>query len=78
MTAWAELWPDFAIQRIPCAERASAHGLIARNNQTKRLRQFMHQILRRNRVLILMEYGMINVLRSDKVKAHLEMEDVEV
>ena len=32
MTAWAELWPDFAIQRIPCAERASAHGLIARNN----------------------------------------------
>lgn len=33
MTAWAELWPDFAIQRIPCAERASAHGLIARNNQ---------------------------------------------
>ena len=46
--------------------------------KTKRLRQFMHQILRRNRVLILMEYGMINVLRSDKVKAHLEMEDVEV
>lgn len=35
MTAWAELWPDFAIQRIPCAERASAHGLIARNNQER-------------------------------------------
>ena len=35
MTAWAELWPDFAIQRIPCAERASAHGLIARNNQVE-------------------------------------------
>ena len=35
MTAWAELWPDFAIQRIPCAERASAHGLIARNNQLR-------------------------------------------
>ena len=30
---WAELRPAFAKRRYPCAERASAHGLIARNNQ---------------------------------------------
>lgn len=29
---WAELRPAFAKRRYPCAERASAHGLIARNN----------------------------------------------
>ena len=33
LTAWAELRPNFAERRFPCAERASAHGLIARNNQ---------------------------------------------
>ena len=32
LTAWVELRPDFAKRRFPCAERASAHGLIARNN----------------------------------------------
>ena len=32
---WAELRPAFAKWRYPCAERASAHGLIARNNQFK-------------------------------------------
>ena len=31
---WAELRPAFAKRRYPCAERASAHGLIARNNQS--------------------------------------------
>lgn len=45
--------------------------------KTKRLLQSMHRILRRNRVLILMEYGMINVLRSDKVKMHLEIETIQ-
>lgn len=30
--AWAELRPDFAKRRFLCAERASAHVLIARNN----------------------------------------------
>ena len=33
LMTWAELRPAFAKWRYPCAERASAHGLIARNNQ---------------------------------------------
>ena len=36
---WAELRPAFAKRRYPCAERASAHGLIARNNQDVRTPQ---------------------------------------
>ena len=39
--AWAELRPDFAKRRFPCAERASAHGLIARNNQLTKLAVLM-------------------------------------
>ena len=35
---WAELRPAFAKRRYPCAERASAHGLIARNNQKKQMK----------------------------------------
>ena len=66
----------FGIERM--FEYMEKNHIVLTVGKTKRLRQFMHQILRRNRVLILMEYGMINVLRSDKVKAHLEMEDVEV
>lgn len=45
--------------------------------KTKRLLQFMHRILRKNRVLILMEYGMINVLRSDEMRAYLEIETIQ-
>ena len=40
---WAELRPAFAKRRYPCAERASAHGLIARNNQPTEAEQ--HDIL---------------------------------
>ena len=76
MTAWAELWPDFAIQRIPCAERASAHGLIARNNHCCAKEQQQFSIFRLHNPAEAKKRGKNLTLRPDwdKVKISLMYE----